>query len=65
MAEPEDTIENNLAGPKKVVVDGNVVEQYDMDNQIKAAEYLDKKKSQSSGGKLGVLRFKIRPGSSL
>ena len=64
MATPKETIETNLAGPKKAVVDGQTVEYYDLDNQVKAAEYLDKKNSQGKS-KLGVLRYKIRPGGSL
>ncbi len=63
-ATPEDIIETNLQGPKRVVVDGNIVEQYDLDNQIKAAEYLDQKNAQNSGSRLGILRYKIRPGGS-
>jgi len=65
MATPEEVIEENLAGPKKVIVDGNAVEQYDLDNQLKAAEYLDKKAELASGSKLGIRRFKVRPGGSL
>ena len=66
MADPEDTIQTNLEGPKRVVVDGQIVEQYDMDNQIKAAEYLERKAAQGSGkSKLGIARYKIRPGGSL
>lgn len=64
MANPEDVVEENLSGPKRVVVDGNIVEQYDLDNQIKAAEFLEKQKSKAAGG-LGIQRFKIRPGGSL
>lgn len=65
MPTPEETIETNLAGPKKVVVDGNIVEMDDIDKQVKAAEYLDRKNSQSGGGKLGIARYKIRPGGPL
>jgi len=65
MADPEDIIEENLQGPKKVIVDGQVVENYDIDEQVKAAKYLDQKKAASNGSRLGIQRFKIRPGGSL
>ena len=65
MPTPSEEITTALANPKKAMVDGNLVEMHDLDNQVKAAEYLDKKNSQTGGSKLGIARYKIRPGGSL
>jgi len=65
MADPEDKISDALGAPRKVMIDGNLVEMPDLDNQVKAAEYIDRKNAQTGGSKLGILRFRIRPGSSL
>lgn len=64
MPTPKEEIETSLSEPKKVMIDGDTVENYDLDAQVKAAEYLDKKNAQQQS-KLGFLRFKIKPGSSL
>lgn len=66
MATPKEEIEAALSEPKKVMVDGNAVEQFDLDAMVKAAEYLDKQNAQGAGkSRLGISRFKIKPGSSL
>lgn len=46
----EDAIKRNANGPKSAEVDGQRVEQHSLSDQIKADEYLAKKKVMQKGG---------------
>lgn len=51
-------IEESLSNPKKVQTDSGAVEQFDLSDQLKAAEYLEKKEAQERGSlkRLGFYR---------
>ena len=55
----EDAINKNIAGPKRVTVDGVSVEQYGVDELVKADQYLGSKKATKKG--LGVKLTRVVP----
>jgi hypothetical protein len=55
----EEAIEKNLAGPKRVEVDGISVEQHDLDQLIEADRYLGSKKAVKVG--LGIRMVRVEP----
>ena len=62
-----DTIETNAAKPKMVSVDGQVVEQFSLADQIAAAKFVAARDAQADEGNsvgnglFGVKFFKVRP----
>lgn len=50
MADLEENIRKNAAGPKSAEVDGQKVEQHSLPDQIKADEYLAKKAAVKKSG---------------
>lgn len=55
----EDAIAANIVGPKRVAVDGVVVDQFDMDDLINADKYLGSKAAARTG--LGVRITRVEP----
>lgn len=59
----EDAITKNVAGPKRVVVDGVVVEQYGIDELVKADQYLGSKNAIKKGLGIRIVRVES-PGAT-
>lgn len=56
-------IDQNSLGPKRVTIDGETVEQFDLEQLIAAEQYQEAKKATAKGV-LGLYRFKIIPGGT-
>jgi len=55
----EDAINEGLSGPKKVMVDGILVEQYGLEELIEADKYLGSKAAVKTG--LGMRIIRVEP----
>jgi hypothetical protein len=54
-----DAITKNISGPKRVQVDGVIVEQFGMEELIEADRYLESKKAVRKG--LGIRMVRVEP----
>ena len=60
----DNTIRDNVSGPKRASGDSGSVEQHSLSEQIAADKYLESKKASRSQG-LGIKLAKISPGGTV
>jgi len=58
-ADPEQVVSDLLSQPKSMMVDGNKVENPDLDDAMKAADWLAREKGRTN--RPGIQIFKLRP----
>jgi len=62
--ELDQSIQDNATGPAEASVDGQLVKQHSLPDQIAADKYLESKKASRSAG-LGIKLAKISPSGSV